>query len=104
MELVIAAGIISVLVKLIFMCKWSWIIVGSLLIGILLTIISCNIPVEIHTIYQHGVRGPNGVKPIPMQISHAPEWLNIMFLSFYFIPSGSLIGYAVYMMIFFWVR
>ena len=45
MELIIAAGIISVLVKLIFMCKWSWILVGSILIGILLTIISCNIPV-----------------------------------------------------------
>lgn len=95
MELLVISAIVSILLKLIIACKWTSIMITSVVIGMALTIIGCLIPVESHTMYQHGFRGNNELHTI--HVSHTPSWQNIMFISFFLIPLGSLFGYVLFM-------
>ena len=98
MELFVISIIASIILKLLLLCKWSFIISLSVVVGVTLTLISCLIPVESHTIYQRGLRGSD--KLLQTKISHTPNWQNSMLLSFFLIPTGSLIGYAIYMWVY----
>ena len=99
MEIFVMSAIVSVILKLLLMCKWSLIIFLSGIVGIILTLIGCFIPVESHIVYQHGLRGSSEL--YRMRISHTPSWQNAMLISFFLVPVGSFTGYAIYMWLYF---